>query len=61
MIFYNCSKRLDFHLYACRGYNFILESEINHELDKLHIWLSENKLSSIIEESNFVICHPVHK
>ena len=39
----------------------ILESEINNEPGKVHLWLSANKLSVNIEKSHFVLFHPVQK
>ena len=36
-------------------------SKINSELANVHIWLSANKISLNIEESNFVIFHLVQK
>ena len=66
--FRNCSKLVDFHLFADDSNLFfkykdpnILESEINRELGNVHIWLSANKLSLNIEKSNFVIFHPAQK
>ena len=62
--FNNCSKLLDFHLmqiyFKHKDLN-TLESAINSELAKVHIWLSANKLSLSIEKSNVVIFHPVKK
>ena len=64
--FHNCSKLLDFHLFADNANLFfkhkdlnILESEINSELANVHIWLSANQLSLNIEKSNlsfFIQC-----
>ena len=39
----------------------ILESEIDSELGKVHVWLFVNKLSVNIEKSNFAILHLVQK
>ena len=37
-----------------------LQFNLNHELDKVYIWLCANRLSLNIEKSNFVIFHPFH-
>jgi hypothetical protein len=34
---------------------------LNHELDKVYIWLCANRLSLNIEKSNFVIFHPFQR
>lgn len=58
---------MDFRLFADYANLFkykdlnILESAINTELRKVHIWLCANKLLVNIEKSNFVIFHPVQK
>ena len=39
----------------------ILETNINVELNNIHIWLCTNKLSLNIEKSKFVIFHPPQK
>ena len=50
--FHNCSKLLDFHLFADDANLFFkhkdlkLESEINSELVNAYIWLSANTLST---------------
>ena len=63
--FHNCSKLLDFHLFADDAKKFVkhkdlkLESEINSELANVHNWLSANQLSLNIEKSNlsfFIQC-----
>ena len=61
-------KTIGFSLIADEANSFfkykdlnILESEINSELGKVHIWLFVNKLSVNIEKSNFVIFHLVQK
>ena len=66
--FHNCSKQLDFHLFADDANLFfrhkkidILESNLNNELSKVHSWLCANKLSLNIEKSNFVLFHPIQK
>ena len=63
--FSNCSKILDFHLFAddanlfCKHKNLkVLESKVNNELVDIHTWLSANKLSLDIDKSNLVIFHP---
>ena len=39
----------------------MLESNINAELNNIHIWLCSNKLSLNVEKSNFVIFHAPQK
>ena len=63
--FSNCSEILDFHLFADDANLFykhnnlkVLESNLNNELVNIHTWLSANKLSLNIDQSNFVIFHP---
>ena len=46
--------------YKSKGLS-ILETNINVELNNIHIWLCANKLSLNIEKSNFVIFHPPQK
>ena len=64
--FHNCSKLLDFHLFADDATLFFkhkdlrLESEIDSELANAYIWLSANTLSLNIEKSNLIF-HPVQK
>ena len=60
--FHNCSKLLDFHRFADDANLFfkhkdlnILESEINGELEKVHLWLTANKLSLNIEKSKILL------
>ena len=63
---HNCSKLLDFHLFAYdanllfqhRGIN-MLQSLINSELEKVLNSLCANKLSLNIDKSNFVIFRPI--
>jgi hypothetical protein len=38
-----------------------LQFNLNHELDKVYIWLCANRLSLNIEKSNFVIFHPFQR
>mgnify|MGYP000099686837 CR=1 FL=1 len=65
---HNCSKLLDFHLFADdanlllqhRGIK-MLQSLINSELEKVLHSLCANKLSLIIDKSNFVIFRPVQR
>ena len=66
--FHNCSKQLDFHLFADDANSFfkhkninILESNVNNELSKVHSWLCANKLSLNIDKSNFLLFHPIQK
>ena len=66
--FHNCSKLLDFHLFADDANLFlkhrnigILESNLNSELTKVHSWLCANKLSVNIEKSYFVLFHPIQE
>ena len=66
--FHNCSKLLDFHLFADDANLFfqhrdinMLESLINSELEKVLNWLCANKLSLNIDKSNFVIFCPWQK
>ena len=63
--FSNCSEILDFHLFvddANLVYKYknltILEPKVNKELVNIQTWLSANKLSLNIDQSNFVIFHP---
>ena len=52
----------DANLFFFKDKDFsILESEINNEPGKVHLWLSANKLSVNIEKSHFVLFHPVQK
>ena len=64
--FHDCSKLLDFHLFADDANLFfqhrdinMLESLINFELEKVLNWLCANKLSLNIDMLNFVIFRPV--
>ncbi len=60
--FHDCSDLFDFHLFADENKNIsVLESNINKELDNIHVWLCANKLSLNIEKSNFVIFLPYQK
>ena len=66
--FHNCSKLLDFHLFADDANLFLqhryinmLESLINSELEKVHTWLCANRLSLNIDKSNFVIFRPIQR
>ena len=66
--FHNCSKLLDFHLFADDANLFfqhkdinILESLINSELAKVFNWLCANKLSLNIDKSNFIIFRPIQR
>ena len=66
--FHNCSKQLDFHLFADTANLFlkhkninILENILNNELSKVHSWLCANKLSLNINKSNFVLFRPIQK
>ena len=66
--FHNCSKLLDFHLFADDANLFLqhrdinmLESLINSELEKVHTWLCANRLSLNIHKSNFVIFRPIQR
>ena len=66
--FHNCSKLLDFHLFADNANLFfqdrdinMLESLINSELEKVLNWLCANKLTLNIDKSNFVIFHPTQR
>ena len=66
--FHNCSKLLDFHLFADDANLFfqhkdinMLESLINSELEKVFNWLCANKLSLNIDKSNFVIFRPIQR
>ena len=66
--FHCCSDIFDFHLFADDANLFykskslsILETNINVELNNIHIWLCANKLSLNIKKSNFVIFHPPQK
>jgi hypothetical protein len=63
--FHHSSSLFDFHLFADDANLFYrnaslenLQSNLNHELDKVYIWLCANRLSLNIEKSNFVIFHP---
>ena len=63
--FHNCSKILDFHLFADDADLFykhnnidILESNLNNELSRVDSWLCANKLAINIDKSNFVLFHP---
>ena len=38
-----------------------LETTVNKELEKVHEWLTANKLNLNIKKSNFVIFHPYQK
>ena len=40
---------------------FVLQSNLNRELNNIHVWLCANKLSLNVEKSNFVIFHPPEK
>ena len=64
----NISKILDFYLFADDTNIYYeddslqkLESTINKELRKLHLWISVNRLSLNIDKTNFVIFHPFNK
>ena len=66
--FHNCSKILDFHLFADDSNIFYtdkklskVESCINSEIKCVSTWLCANKLSLNIEKSSFVIFHPIQK
>ena len=66
--FHYCSDIFDFHLFADDVNLFykskrlsILETNINVELNNIHIWLCANKLSLNVEKSNFVIFYPPQK
>ena len=66
--FASCSELLDFHLFADDSNLFykhknisIVQSHLNNELSKIHLWLCANKLSLNIEKSNFVLFHPVQR
>ena len=65
--FHCCSDIFIFHLFADNAnfYKsktfFLLESNINAELNNIHIWLCANKLSLNVEKSNFVIFHAPQK
>ena len=66
--FQNCSKILDFHLFADDTNIFhahksitALEEITSEQLNLVHEWLCANKLSLNIEKSNFVIFHPIQK
>ena len=66
--FQRCSSKLDFHLFADDSNLFYasknlsgIESIINAELVHVKTWLSANKLSLNIANSNFVIFHPPQK
>ena len=66
--FHNCSKVLDFPLFADDANLFykhnnidILESNLNYELSRVHSWLCANKLSLNIDKSNFVVFSPSPK
>ena len=66
--FHNCSKILDFHLFADDSNIFYtdknlskVESCINSEIKCVSTWLCANKLSLNIEKSSFVISHPIQK
>ena len=66
--FHNCSKPLDFHLFADDANLFfqhrdinMFESLINSELEKVLHWLCANKLSLNIDKSNFVIFHSTQR
>ena len=66
--FQNCSKILYFHLFADDTNLFLahksiatLEKETSEQLNLVHEWLCANKLSLIIEKSNFVIFHQAQK
>ena len=63
--FANCSKLLEFHLFAddsnlfYKSNNLLtLPTNLNKELAEVYKWLCVNKLSLNIEKSNFVIFHP---
>ena len=63
--FANCSKLLEFHLFADDSNLFYksnslltLQTNLNKELAEVYKWLCVNKLSLNIEKSNFVIFHP---
>ena len=65
---HNCSKLLDFHLFADDA-NLLfqhrdikmLQSLINSELEKVLNSLCANKLSLNIDKSNFVIFRPIQR
>ena len=66
--FSNCSKILDFHLFAddsnlfYRDKNFKnMELILNQQLLKVSTWLGANQLSLNVSKSNFVIFHPPQK
>ena len=66
--FHNCSKILDFHLFADDSNIFYtdkklskVESCINSKIKCVSTWLCANKLSLNIEKSSFVIFHPIQK
>ena len=61
----NCSKLLEFNLYADDSNLFYksntllsLQTNLNKELAEVYKWLCVNKLSLNIKKSNFVIFHP---
>ena len=65
--FQNCSKIIDFHLFAdtniFHAHKSItaLEEITSDQLNLVHEWLCANKLSLNIDKSNFVIFHPIQK
>ena len=63
--FANCSKLLEFNLYAddsnlfYKSYTLLaLQTNLNKELAEVYKWFCANKLSVSIKKSNFVIFHP---
>ena len=66
--FKNCSRLLDFHLFADDTNLFAshknisdLEILINKELVNVNEWLCANKLSLNLEKTNFILFHPPQK
>ena len=63
----NPSDLLDFHIFAddsnlsYANKSLLQKSTVNDQLKFVHQWLCPNKLSLIIEKSNFVIFYPSQK
>ena len=64
----NISKILNFYLFADDTNIYYesssldkLERTVNRELNKLFLWLNVNRLSLIIDKTNFIVFHPYNK
>ena len=66
--FSNCSKFFDFHIFADDTNLFYsnrilteLQDVVNNNLIFVSNWLMANKLSLIVDKTNFIVFHPSQK